>query len=174
MGVPVNDHERALAEVADFSSKGFADPDDALAALLDVVQKIIKFQTVLISEISTAKAQLRVHAVKNADPALTVPLGLQIPLSDSPCHHVASAGEPFTAADMHADLELAMLPAAKDMGATSYIGVPIVLADGSFFGTLVGLDIASKESPKELVQWLEILARLAALELQRQDARQLV
>ena len=27
-----------------------------------------------------------------------------------------------------------MLPAAKDMGATSYLGVPVVLADGSFFG----------------------------------------
>ena len=64
-------------------------------------------------------SQLRVHAVKNADPALSVPQGLQIPLTASPCHHAAGSVEPFTSADMHADPELAGLPAAKDMGATS-------------------------------------------------------
>jgi hypothetical protein len=128
---------------------------------------------VLISEISTTHSQLRVHAVRNTDPALTVPQGLQIPLTDSPCKHVARSTAPFAHGDMHADADLAGLPAAKDLGATSYLGVPVLLADGSFFGTLVGLDLQAREPDPEQLAWLQVLARLAAWELQRQDARQL-
>src|SRR6185295_9583946 len=95
-GGPVSDTEHVLAAVADVASRGFADADEALGALLDVVQEIIDFDTVLISEISTTASQLRVHAVKNTDSAMTVPLGLQIPLTASPCQHVASAVAPFT------------------------------------------------------------------------------
>jgi hypothetical protein len=78
------------------------------------------------------------------------------------------------AADMQADEGLAVLPAAKDMGARGYIGVPIVLSDGSFFGTLVGLDTGLKDQPKEYIQWMQILAGLAAPHVQRQTASELV
>jgi len=169
----VKDSNQVLAQVADFTCTGFDDAGEALDALLRVVQEILDFDTVLISEISRASSQLRVHAVNNTHPGMTVPQGLQIPLTASPCQHVASSVAPFTHGDMHADAELALLPAAKDMGATSYVGVPVVLADGSFFGTLVGLDLASKESTAEQLAWMRVMARLAALELQRQDARQL-
>jgi GAF domain-containing protein len=162
-----------LAAVADYASRQNTDPDTALTALLDTVQRVIGYQTVLVSEINTGSVQLRVHAVKNTDDALSVPQGLQIPLTASPCQHVAGSVSPFVSADMHADPGLAGLPAAKDMGATAYIGVPVILGDGSFFGTLVGLDLAPKETTDEHVQWLKVLAQLAALQIQRQDARQL-
>ena len=48
-----------------------------------------------------------------------------------------------------------------------------MLADGSFFGTLVGLDLEAKQATTEQLAWLKVLARLAALELQRQNARRL-
>ena len=75
---------------------------------------------------------------------------------------------------MFADPGLAMLPACKDMGAKAYVGVPVVVADGSFFGTLVGLDTGFQEQSPEHVEWLQVLARLAALEIERQDIRELV
>jgi diguanylate cyclase len=127
---------------ATLASKTYDRNEDAVNAVVDVVQQITGFATVLISEISTERSELRIHAVENTQPTLTVPAGLTIPLTVSPCQHVASSVSPFVSTDMHADVELAMLPAAKDMGATSYLGVPVVLADGSFFGTLVGLDTA--------------------------------
>ena len=74
---------------------------------------------------------------------------------------------------MFSDPDLAMLPACKDMGARAYIGVPVVGADGSFFGTLVGLDTGSKKQLPEHVKWLQVLARLATLEIQRQDTKQI-
>ena len=169
----MGDTIRTLSAVADFTSTSFEEPDAALEALLGIAQDVLAFDTVLVSEISTAHSQLRVHAVQNTDPAMSVPQGLQIPLTASPCKHVADAVAPFTHGDMHADADLAGLPAAKDMGATSYVGVPVVLADGSFFGTLVGLDLEAKQATTEQLAWLKVLARLAAQELQRQNARQL-
>jgi GAF domain-containing protein len=163
-----------LGLVSDFASKSHSQPEEALNALLTVAQKIVGYQTVLISQIDPEKSQLRIHAVLNTDPALTVPPGLQIPLTASPCQHVAGSIQPFKAYDMFADPDLAMLPACKDMGAKVYIGVPVVVADGSFFGTLVGLDTGSKEQSPEHVEWLQVLARLAALEIQRQDIKELV
>ena len=78
---------------------------------------------------------------------MTVPPGLQIPLTASPGQHVPASVRPFLAGDLSADPQHAVLPAAKDMGARAYIGVPIVLADGTFFGALVGLDSRPKSIP---------------------------
>jgi hypothetical protein len=50
----------------------------------------------------------------------------------------------------------------------------VVAVDGSFFGTLVGLDTRRKEQSSEQVEWLQVLARLAAFEIQRQDIEELV
>jgi diguanylate cyclase len=164
----------ALVLVSEFASQSFSQASDALTALLTVAQKLLDYQTVLITQIDPVKAQLRIHEVLNTDPALTVPPGLQIPLTASPCQHVASSIQPFEAGDMFADPELALLPACKDMGAKAYVGVPVVMADGSFFGTMAGLDKGSKEQTPEHAEWLQILARLAALEIQRQEIKELV
>jgi diguanylate cyclase len=164
----------ALGIVSQLAARTFSQPDDALNALLAVTQKILGYQTVLISQIDPAKSQLRIHAVLNGDPALTVSPGLQIPLTASPCQRVAGSIQPFEAANMSADPTLATLPACKDLGAKAYVGVPIIVADGSFFGTLVGLDADSKKQSQEHVEWLQVLARLAALEIQRQEIKELV
>src|SRR3954452_17337253 len=101
----------ALGLVSEFDSQTFLQADDALSSLLSVAQKILGYQTVLISQIDPEKSQLRIHAVLNTDPALTVPPGLQIPLTASPCQHVAGSIQPFEAANMLADPALAVLPA---------------------------------------------------------------
>jgi GAF domain-containing protein len=145
-----------------------------LDAILAAAQQTIGYQTVLMSQIDRDQSLLRIHAVLNADPALTVPPGLQIPLTASPCQHVASSVQPFNAADMASDRDLALLPAAKDMGAKAYLGVPVVLGDGSFFGTFVGLDTRPQEQTAEQVQWFQVFARIAAGEVQRQTISQLV
>src|SRR5215217_3370855 len=109
--------EEARGLVAKLAARPFESPEQALDAVLGVLHEIIGFQTVLMSDISVEDSTLRIHAVRNSDPALTVPPGLEIPLTASPCQHVASSLAPFMSADMQADAGLAVLPAAKDMGA---------------------------------------------------------
>ncbi len=166
--------DHTIAAVANLASTSFDSAEEGLDAVLAAAQQVLGYQTVLMSQIDPEQSLLRIHAVQNTDPALTVPLGLQIPLTASPCQHVATSVRPFNASDMHADPDLALLPAAKDMGATAYLGVPVVLADGSFFGTLVGLDTRPQNQTAEQTQWMQILAGLAAAQVQRQGLKQLV
>ncbi|HEX2172033.1 MAG TPA: hypothetical protein VHL09_06265 [Dehalococcoidia bacterium] len=67
---------------------------------------------------------------------------------------------------------MAVLPAAKDLGACAYIGVPLLLADGSFYGTLVGLGITPQDELERHVQGMQILAQLAAFQIERQRGGQ--
>ena len=163
-----------LEQVADLATKSFPDSDEALNGVLATAQQLIGYQTVLMSQVDREQSLLRIHAVLNTDPALTVPPGLQIPLTASPCQHVASSVLPFNASNMPTDAGLALLPACKDMGATAYMGVPVMLSDGSFFGTLVGLDTKEQAQTTEQTQWFQILARIAAGHIERQGVRQLV
>jgi hypothetical protein len=63
---------------------------------------------------------------------------------------------------MQKDAALAVLPVAQDLGAFAYIGVPVLRADGSSFGTLVGLDPTLQQRLDEPIRWMQILAQLAA------------
>ncbi len=158
----------ALTLTAHLATQRFRTAEEALQALLVTLQQITGLQSVLITQIGKADSTLHVIAAYNTDPALTIPAGLQLPLMMSPCHRVAGSDEPFTMADLREDAELAVLPATKDLGACAYVGVPILRADGSFFGTLVGLDTTPQDQLSQHLPWMQILAQLAAFQLERQ------
>ena len=159
----------ALILTANLAAQRFRTADEAIQALLVTLQQITGLQSVLITRINKADSTLQVVAAHNPDPALTIPPGLQLPLTMSPCHRVAGADEPFMMADLRDDAELAVLPATKDLGACAYVGVPIRRADGTFVGTLVGLDTTPQDQLSQHVPWMQILAQLAACQLARQD-----
>ena len=161
----------ALALVANLTTQSFRSADEAIQAVLAALQHITGLDTTLVSRIDRSTSELRVLAAHNASPSLTVPAGLQIPLRMSPCHRVAGSDQPFICADMREDPELAVLPAAKDLGACAYVGVPVVLADGSFFGTLAGLNTAPQGDLDRHLHWMQILVQLAAFQLERQRGR---
>lgn len=165
----------ALAAVANHAANYATEPADlALAALVGVAQEVVGYQTALISHVDTEQALLRIHEAVNTDEALTVPVGLQIPMTASPCQFVASSKAPFIAADMLNDPELMLLPAARDMGAAAYLGVPITLSNGRFFGALVALDTRPRQASDEHVQWFQVLARFAGEQIERAGVGQLV
>jgi GAF domain-containing protein len=162
----------ALALTADLTTKSFRSADEAIQAVLATAQQITGLETTLMTNIHKADSALQVIAAYNNDPALNVPAGLQIPLTMSPCRNVAGSDRPFVSADMRQDAELAALPAAKDLGACAYVGVPVFLADGAFYGTLVGLGTTPRDDLDRHIQWMQILAQVAAFQIERQRASQ--
>lgn len=160
----------ALALTADLTTKSFGSADEAIQAALAVVQQVTGLETTLMTNIRKAESALHVIAAYNTDPALNVPAGLEIPLTMSPCRNVAGSDSPFISADMREDAELAALPAAKDLGACAYVGVPVFLADGSFYGTLVGLGTSPRDELDRHIRWMQIVAQLAAFQIERQRA----
>ncbi|CAA9556251.1 MAG: diguanylate cyclase/phosphodiesterase (GGDEF & EAL domains) with PAS/PAC sensor(s), partial [uncultured Thermomicrobiales bacterium] len=60
----------------------------------------------------------------------------------------------------------AVTPAAAQLGICAYVGVPLVLRDGTLYGTLCALDRAPRALGGEAVAALRILARLVVDELE--------
>ena len=165
-------NDDALALTADLTTKSFQSADEAIQAVLTVLQQITGLETTLMTNISKADSTLHIIAAYNSAPGLNIPAGLELPLTMSPCRNVAGSDRPFISADMRQDAELAVLPAAKDLGACAYVGVPLLLADGSFYGTLVGLGTTPRDELDRHIQWMQILAQLAAFQIERQKAGQ--
>ena len=61
------------------------------------------------------------------------------------------------------------MPAVRGLGARAYVGVPVVLPDGSFFGTLCGVDPSPQTPREEAVGLLSVLARLLAFQFDREQ-----
>lgn len=60
-------------------------------------------------------------------------------------------------------------PLPKQYGFESYVSLPIILADGTFFGTLCALDpLPARLDNPDLIQTLEIFARLIGITLDLQ------
>lgn len=62
------------------------------------------------------------------------------------------------------------IPAVSVFRMRAYIGVPIVLADGSLYGTLCALDRSPQQKSRRDIDMLVILARLLASQIDRQAA----
>ncbi len=93
-------------------------------------------------------------------------------LKSTICHEIRQHGQPviFGHASEHA--VFAHHPAPKLYGFESYISIPIVLSDGSFFGTLCAIDPApSKLDGPELLETLRLFAQLIAAQYEAERGR---
>ena len=59
------------------------------------------------------------------------------------------------------------VPATHQLGIGAFVGVPLVLGDGTVYGTLCALDRGASALAGEEVAVLQVLARLVAHEVER-------
>ncbi len=92
--------------------------------------------------------------------------GAELPLHTTICHEVRQRGQLIAFGHASEDPVFRMHAAPKRYGFESYISLPIVRADGSFFGTLCSLDPQPKslEDPA-LLRTLTLFAQLIAANL---------
>jgi len=81
--------------------------------------------------------------------------------TDSFCHRML-AGAPAATADAAHDPYYADAPIRERLGITSYVGVPIRLADGTVVGTLCGVDHSSVPVADAAIEVLRELAAIIA------------
>jgi EAL domain-containing protein (putative c-di-GMP-specific phosphodiesterase class I) len=98
-------------------------------------------------------------------------LGGTLPLSESYCQRMA-AGELSSAIPSTDDDQVArQLPVTRAAGIGSYVGVPVVLPDGSVFGSLCAVSHQPREVDAKDARFLALLAELVAVDVQRQRQR---
>jgi signal transduction histidine kinase len=96
--------------------------------------------------------------------------GGELVLETTICNEIRQSGKPVVFSQASADPIYASHPVPARYGFESYISVPIVRADGSFFGTLCALDpLPAKLDDPHILQTLELFAQLIAAQLDADD-----
>jgi GAF domain-containing protein len=91
-------------------------------------------------------------------------------LSYSLCRHAVASASPLVLPDARADALFSAHPAVQNAGVGAYLGVPIVLEDGSAIGTVCVLDSKPRDWGNAQVETLQRLAGNVAAEIARRNA----
>ena len=96
--------------------------------------------------------------------------GGELALEATFCNEIRQSGKPVVFNQASTDPVFASHPLPARYGFESYISVPIVRGDGSFFGTLCALDpLPAKLDDPHVLQTLELFAQLIATQLDTDD-----
>ena len=96
--------------------------------------------------------------------------GGELALETTICNEIRQSGKPVVFSQASTDPVFARHPVPARYGFESYISVPIVRADGRFFGTLCAIDpLPAKLEDLHVLQTLELFAQLIAAQLDADD-----
>ena len=96
--------------------------------------------------------------------------GGELVLETTICNEIRQSGKPVVFGQASADPVFSRHPVPARYGFESYISVPIVRGDGSFFGTLCAIDpLPAKLDDPHVLQTLELFAQLIAAQLDAED-----
>ena len=98
--------------------------------------------------------------------------GGELVLESTICNEIRQHHEPVMFGHASADPHFATHPTPKLYGLESYVSVPIVLSDGSFFGTLCAIDPApAKLDDPKILKILQAFTRLIAAQFEAEARR---
>jgi signal transduction histidine kinase len=84
-----------------------------------------------------------------------------------PCGFLLEQDKTLCINDLAADPEFATCPAIQEFGIRAYLGVPLRNASGDCLGTIEAIDLAPRHFTRRDIQFLELISRNLALELER-------
>jgi GAF domain-containing protein len=93
--------------------------------------------------------------------------GDELQIKTTICSEIRESGQCVFIDEVSADPEWRKHHTPAMYGFESYISIPIVLEDGSFFGTLCAIDPAPRKGLAGVVERMEVLAGRIADELDR-------
>lgn len=158
----------ALRELSEVAGRGYASPAEAIDAILHLVRELFGLSTTIVTRLDDDRWRA-MFASDDPGNGWRIQAGLELSVSDTFCQLIQRAGAPAAIDDTLADPRTRDIPAASHHGVRSYIGVPLVLRDGSLFGTLCAQDRDVASLDDEDIALLEVLARLVAHELEHEQ-----
>lgn len=132
-------------------------PDSMLQELLDLARRQLRADIAFVGAFTDDTRVLRAIA---ADEPLPIGPGWAEPLEATLCQRILDGRLPRVIPDTAREPECATLPATRDFGIGSYVGVPVLLADGRLYGTLCCLSHAP--DPRLSDRDADVLAGVAA------------
>ena len=168
MRVAGSEPEAALLDVLE--RVALADRREAITGALDAARELLGMEIAYFSEIG--RGEQVVKEVRGDRDNLPLRAGAAAPLEATYCRRMLAGEVPNVIANAREDERVSDLPATRQAGVGSYAGVPLQLSDGRVYGTLCCASSTPNESlgPRD-VQFLRVMARIIADELEREDQR---
>ena len=157
-----------LAGLGGLAARGFASTEEATAAALRLVSEQLGTRSSFLARVTGERDRSEVLAAFNAAGGCGVAPGDVLALPHACRIGIAGSTEPapLVVEDVRTDPTFAAHAAAcPNIG--SCLGVPILLSDRTRFGTLGGLDPNPNRFTPRQVDFLVVLARLIATQLER-------
>ena len=159
--------DTTLNHLSSFAAHSFTSFEEAVEATLRLITRQTGLQRSFLARVSLETGQHEILASYDEQDGTSRPLSVS-PLAQTYCSLVAGEAKPapLPVENTRTDARLVDHPARQafpDIG--SYLGAPVVLRDGSLFGTLCATDPAPHSIPSDKVELLVILARLLSTEI---------
>ena len=143
-----------------------SDAESLARPLLEILHRLTGLDSTYLTEINEAANEQSLLYVENFGD-LNMPEGLVVPYSDSLCKRALASGTPMTSnvPGLWPDSE-----AAKALGLQTYVSVPVTDDENVVIGTLCGASGAVKEQSPEVMNVMNLFARLIADQWKRDAA----
>jgi signal transduction histidine kinase len=154
---------QTLAALATLSTTSFATTAELISTALNVLMDIVGTRSAFVAEITPEI--MRVVDAHDRD-GCGIPAGGVLPTTESFCQYVRASQEPVVVTDSAQDVRVRHVASRYKYTIGAYVGVPLTLRDGSFYGTLCLLDPQPRTFRRDELQAVTIVARLIALRLE--------
>ncbi len=159
-----------LRPLAALAARSFASTAEATQAVLAAITAQLGLRTSFLTRTTPADGRNRVLAAHNEPGGSGIVAGADLSLDDTFCGIIVGATMlvPLLIPDTRRDPTFGDHPAvAASPAVGSFLGVPIVLADGTLFGTLCAIDPDPQPLAPGQADLLIVLARLVATQIER-------
>ncbi|WP_343645037.1 sensor domain-containing diguanylate cyclase [Enterobacter sp.] len=133
--------------------------------LLEMLEIVTEMESTYLTKVDINARLQHILYARNSK-QMQIPEGLSVPWGDTLCKRAIDSGTIFSndVAERWADCD-----AAKALGITTYMSIPIHLADGSLYGTLCATSTQQKQLSERGEQVLRLFAGLIAQYIQKES-----
>ncbi|RSK69883.1 sensor domain-containing diguanylate cyclase [Enterobacter huaxiensis] len=133
--------------------------------LLEMLEIVTDMESTYLTKVDINARLQHILYARNSN-KMQIPEGLSVPWGDTLCKRAIDSGTIFSnqVAERWADCD-----AAKALGITTYMSIPVHLADGSLYGTLCATSTQQKELSERGEQVLRLFAGLIAQYIQKES-----
>ncbi|MEB7541859.1 GGDEF domain-containing protein [Enterobacter huaxiensis] len=133
--------------------------------LLEMLEIVTDMESTYLTKVDINARLQHILYARNSK-QMQIPEGLSVPWGDTLCKRAIDSGTIFSnqVAERWADCD-----AAKALGITTYMSIPVHLADGSLYGTLCATSTQQKELSERGEQVLRLFAGLIAQYIQKES-----
>lgn len=173
----MQDHQAYLSGSHDFQTDiDLMVGSETVTVILETVRLATEMRFAAVSRVT----EDRWVACRTADDIqFNLDSGDEIDIRSTFCQSVRDTAKPVIFDDVTTDATYLNHPIAQKFGIVSYVSIPIYRSDGSFFGTLCGIDTVPRHVSRDKVQamfrmFAELIGRILDTEMRLEAQEQMV